>query len=159
MGPYEGIRREIILKLKHSRSEGLAEIVGELWVQERIESVRNCGIGAVVPVPLHWRRRWSRGYNQSEVLAAAWSLVLEAPLRRHWLRRSRPTALQTTLTPTARQENVRGAFRAARDSRLRGATVLLVDDVLTTGATASEAAKALKRAGAASVIVVTLGHG
>jgi ComF family protein len=159
LGPYEGVRREIILKLKHDQNEGLAEAVGEVWAGHAGEDVRGCGITAVVPVPLHWRRRWSRGYNQAEVLAAAWARALDVPLQSRWLRRSRPTQLQTSLTPTARHDNVRGAFRAPTDPRIRGSTILLVDDVFTTGATASEAAKALRSAGAARIVVAALGHG
>jgi ComF family protein len=159
LGTYESGRREIILKLKHSQNEGLAEVVGQLWAEHAGEVVRGCGITAVVPVPLHWRRRWSRGYNQSEVLAEAWAQSLRVPLERRWLRRVRSTVLQTSLTPTARHENVRGAFRTRSDPRIRGSVVLLIDDVLTTGATASEAAKVLKRAGADRVVVAVLGHG
>jgi ComF family protein len=159
LGPYEGLRREVILKLKHSANEGLAEVVGEAWAAERIAVIRNHGIDAVVPVPLHWRRRWTRGYNQAESLAAAWAKALDVPIQRRWLKRIRPTPLQTTLSATARRDNVYGAFRAARTAKLRGAVVLLVDDVMTTGATANEAAKALKKGGAARVIVAALGHG
>jgi ComF family protein len=159
LGPYEGGRREIILKLKHSQNEGLAEIVGDLWAAHALEVVRGCGITTVVPVPLHWRRRWSRGFNQSEVLAEAWAKSLQVPLASRWLRRVRSTAMQTSLTPTARRDNVRGAFRARPDPHFRGSVVLLIDDVMTTGATASEAAKALNRAGADRVVVAVLGHG
>jgi ComF family protein len=159
LGTYESARREIILKLKHSQNQGLAEVVGELWTSHAVETVRGCGITTVVPVPLHWRRRWSRGFNQSEVLAEAWAKTLHVPLAGRWLRRVRSTAMQTSLTPTARHENVRGAFRARPDPQFRGSVVLLIDDVLTTGATASEAAKALKRAGADRVVVAVLGHG
>jgi ComF family protein len=156
---YESVRREIILKLKHSQNEGLAEVVGDLWAAHAVEGVRGCGITTVVPVPLHWRRRWSRGYNQSEVLAEAWAKSLHIPLASRWLRRVRSTAMQTSLTPTARRDNVRGAFRARPDPKFRGSVVLLIDDVMTTGETASEAAKALKRAGADRVVVAVLGHG
>jgi ComF family protein len=159
LGPYEGLRREVILKLKHSQHEGLAEAVGDLWTRSRGDAVRKLTISAVVPVPLHWRRRWSRGYNQAEVLATAWTNALGKPLCRRWLRRPRPTELQTSLTKTARRENVRGAFSIRSDPSIRGAGILLIDDVLTTGATASEAARALKQAGAKHVFVAVLGHG
>jgi ComF family protein len=159
LGPYEGVRREIILKLKHGHQEGLAEIVGTSWAQSRVGVVQKHGISAVVPVPLHWRRRWSRGYNQADVLAAAWAKALGVPLHRRWLVRHRPTEFQTSLTRTARQDNVRGAFSVRADSSIRGMTVLLIDDVLTTGATASEAARALKQAGAKRIVVAVLGHG
>jgi ComF family protein len=153
------VRREIILKLKHNQHEGLAEVVGDLWTQSRGDAVRGLGITAVVPVPLHWRRRWSRGYNQAGVLAAAWANALGRPLEGRWLRRRRPTEFQTSLTKTARHDNVRGAFSVRADSAIRGASLLLIDDVLTTGATASEAARALKQAGAKQVVVAVLGHG
>ena len=69
LGPYEGLRREVILKLKHRQFEGLAEAVGELWADYAAPILRACSVGAVVPVPLHWRRRWQRGHNQAELLA------------------------------------------------------------------------------------------
>jgi len=159
LGPYEGLRREVILKLKHSQHEGLAEAIGDLWSRARSEAMRDLAISAVTPVPLHWRRRWSRGYNQAEVLAEAWAKALRKPLNRRWLRRHRRTELQTSLTKTARQDNVRGAFSIQPDRSIRGASVLLIDDVLTTGATASEAARALKQAGAKKVFVAVIGHG
>jgi ComF family protein len=159
LGPYEGLRREVILKIKRVEHEALAAAAGAAWVESRIHCLRDLGIVAVVPAPLHWRRQWARGYNQAQVLAAAWSAGLRVPLRRRWLRRIRPTLRQTALAPTARFENVHNAFAARRDPRMIGATVLVVDDVVTTGATASEAARALKRAGVANVIVAALGHG
>jgi predicted amidophosphoribosyltransferase len=106
----------------------------------------------------HWRRRWGRGYNQSETLARTWSVRLERPCRPGWLRRTRHTAPQTQQTPAGRWENVRGAFGARRHAGLRGRSILLVDDVLTTGSTCSEAARALRDAGAASVFVAVLAH-
>ena len=159
LGPYDGLRREIILKIKHVKHEALAAAAAAAWVCSRMHCLRDLGIVAVVPAPLHWRRQWMRGYNQAEALAEAWASGLGVAIRRRWLRRVRPTQRQTSLAPTARFENVRNAFAAGRDPRMIGATILFVDDVVTTGATASEAARALKRAGAARVIVAALGHG
>jgi ComF family protein len=158
LGPYEGLRRDIILRLKHGQHEGLAEAVGDLWAAESGERLLAIGAGAVVPVPLHWRRRWRRGYNQCAVLARALASGLQLPCRERWLRRVRATPFQTEVVPSARRDNVRGAFRAVVDRGMRGQTVLLVDDVLTTGSTASEAARALKQAGVARVVVAVLGH-
>jgi predicted amidophosphoribosyltransferase len=92
-------------------------------------------------------------------LAVAWAKALERPLQHRWLGRRRPTEFQTSLTKTARRDNVRGAFSIRLNPSIRGASVLLIDDVLTTGATASEAARALKQAGAKQVFVAVLGHG
>jgi predicted amidophosphoribosyltransferase len=105
--------------------------------------------------PLLWRRRWWRGYNQSESLARPLAARLGIPCRPSWLRRVRHTPEQKGQNVGAKLENVRGAFRA-RGSGLVGRCVLLVDDVLTTGATAGEAARALRQAGARRVVVAVL---
>jgi predicted amidophosphoribosyltransferase len=103
-----------------------------------------------------WWRHWQRGYNQSEALARALARRLGVPCRPRWLRRVRHTPHQTQQPPSARAGNVRDAFRARRGAPVTGATVLLVDDVLTTGSTASEAARALRAAGAARVVAGVL---
>ena len=110
----------------------------------------------VVPLPRHWWRRLERGYNQSTALARGLTDRLGLPSPVSCLRRIRHTATQTRLSATARHANVRGAFRAALPHHLQGKAVLLVDDVMTTGSTASEAARALRDAGAGSVIVAVL---
>lgn len=110
---------------------------------------------AIVPVPLHWKRRWRRGFNQSELLAKELSRRRRMPVVKA-LRRVRPTANQAGLTSAARRRNIAGAFQAKPGANLRGKRVLLIDDVFTTGATASACAAALKRAGAASVSLLTL---
>jgi ComF family protein len=157
LGPYEGLRRDAILRMKHGYNEGLAEAIGELWTTEAMGPLRAVGAGAVVPIPLHWRRRWTRGYNQAAALARALASGLRLPCHERWLRRVKATPFQSG-GRDARRANVRGAFQAATDPRLRGLTVLLVDDVLTTGSTASVAARALRAAGAARVVVAVLAH-
>jgi ComF family protein len=157
LGPYEDLRREAVLRMKHGYNEGLAEAVGELWAQEALGPLIAIGAGAVVPVPLHWRRRWGRGYNQAAALARGLASGLRLSCEESWLRRARATGFQAG-GREARRINVRDAFRAKADPRLRGQTVLLVDDVLTTGSTASTAARALRTAGAARVVVAVLAH-
>jgi ComF family protein len=157
LGYYEGALRDVILRMKQARHEGLAELVGELWADRAGADLRALGAAAVVPVPLHWWRRLRRGYNQSEAVARALAKRLGLPFRPRWLRRARNTPQQTAQqTPTARRENVRGAFAARRRTDLAGLTLLLVDDVMATGSTASEAARALRAAGAARVVVAVL---
>jgi len=107
----------------------------------------------VIPVPLHRRRLRERGYNQSELLAAEVSDRLGLPVRSDVLLRRQTTEAQSALTLEERRANVRGAFIAAR--ALDGQTVLLVDDVLSTGFTASECARVLRQVGAGQVIVLT----
>jgi ComF family protein len=155
LGPYEGRLREVVLRMKRASGEALAEAVGELWAECAEARLRALGADVVVPVPLHWRRRWWRGYNQSEALARPLAARLGLPCRPAWLRRVRHTPEQKGQSAGAKLENVRDAFRG-RGAGLAGRTVLLVDDVLTTGATAGEAARALRRAGAKRVVVAVL---
>jgi ComF family protein len=159
LGPYEGLLREVILRLKHPAGEGLAELIGKLWAEQAAPRLRELKPDAILPVPLHWLKHWRRGYNQSQALARALAEHLRVPCQSRWLRRVRPTPPQTQQTPGARLDNVRGAFRARRGLAVEGKTVLLVDDVLTTGSTASEAARALRVGRPARIVVAVLAHG
>jgi ComF family protein len=156
LGPYDGLLREVILRVKHQRGEGLAELLGELWAGRAAARFAALRIDVIVPVPLHWLRRWQRGYNQSAALSRGLSATLGVPCQPSGLRRVRHTSLQPNQSPAGRKANVRGAFRARAEPALRGRSVLLVDDVMTTGATADVAAGALIRAGAARVVVAVL---
>jgi ComF family protein len=111
------------------------------------------GFDGIVPVPLHWRRRLLRGYNQAERIARPLAGRLGLPVVAA-LRRSRPTPPQTSLGKAARLANLRRAFRVPHPRKVRGLRLLLVDDVATTGATLEAAAAALCRAGAAGVTAV-----
>lgn len=157
LGPYDGRFRDAVLLLKQAAGEPLAEELGGLLATVRAEALTAHKLEVVVPVPLHWMRRWGRGYNQSEAVARALAERLELPCR-SWLVRTRPTPSQRAQSAAARWENVRGAFRARRGAAMHGARVLLVDDVLTTGATADAAAIALRQAGAAQVVIAVLAH-
>lgn len=158
LGPYDGKLRDAVLKTKNLPGEILAETLGLLWADRDAARFRELRIDVLVPVPLHRWRRLERGYNQSAALADALASKLQVPTRRYWLRRVKPTPKQFTQSATARRENVKNAFRSTRSCRVKNLRVLLVDDVLTTGATASEAAKVLKAAGAAQVSVAVLAH-
>jgi ComF family protein len=154
LGPYDRLLRDLILRLKYHSGEALAEVLGELWAAHAAAQFHALQAEVVVPVPLHWLRRLRRGYNQSAAVAGGVARVLGLPCRPRWLRRVRNTPRQVGQSFAARLENVRGAFRARPAVAGRG--VLLLDDVMTTGATLAEAARALRAAGAARVAVAAL---
>ncbi len=159
MGQYESLLRDVILEIKHANGEGLAEVLGRLWVKTFCREFEELHAQLIVPVPLHWFRRFTRGYNQSETLALAIANELKIPCNPRCLRRIRNTPKQTLQSVQARMDNVKGAFSAHPGLTLADKRVLLIDDVLTTGATAGEAAKALRKAGASSVVVAVLARG
>jgi ComF family protein len=152
-GAYEGTLRELIHLYKYGRIETLSRPLGDLLaaaipLDERFD--------AVTPVPLHWRKQWQRGFNQSELLARAIArrrgiAVVSA------LWRARSTQVQAGLSNSERRKNVAAAFRCRRAGQtLTGQRVLLIDDVMTTGSTAAACARALKQAGAARVVLATV---
>ncbi len=151
-GAYEGRLRELIHLFKYDRIQPLAGPLGA-WLASALP--RDRSFDAVVPVPLHWWRQWRRGFNQSAMLALPVAKRYGARVV-HALRRTKPTAAQAGLTNSGRRANVAGAFRVKRRQDVEGRRVLLVDDVFTTGATASACGAALKRAGAREVTVLTL---
>lgn len=160
MAPYEGLLREVVLRVKSWTGEDLAEVIGSVWAKRMTERLAPLVPDVVIPVPLHWTRRWRRGFNQSEILARCLAKEMAIPCRPRALCRLRATPQQTAQpTPTARHANVKHAFQARVSFDLAGKTVLLVDDVLTTGATASEAARALRICKPKAVYVVVLAHG
>jgi ComF family protein len=157
LGSYDGVLRKVVLLLKHAHNEGLTELVAEAWAAHAGDRLRALGVDCVVPVPLHWWRRLRRGYNQSAVLARGLARALGVPAHLGGLGRTRKTVPQNQLASlTAKRENVHNAFKARPSLRCAGKVVLLVDDVLTTGSTAHEAARALRQAGARWVAVAAL---
>lgn len=161
-GSYDGGLRELIHLLKYDRVKPAANVLGRMLAEVIVElepSIEQKNV-VVVPVPLHARKLKQRGFNQAELIArAALKLVpgstqMEfAPLL---MERVRETASQIGLTSRQRRENLRGACVVRQPEKIARQDVLLVDDVMTTGTTASECARILKRAGAAEVWVATV---
>ena len=151
-GFYEEELRELIHLFKYGRVQTLAKPLGQLLAAAL---PREQSFDLIVPMPLHWRKRWQRGFNQSALLAGEISRRTHVPVRSA-LRRVKNTAAQAGLTNAKRRLNVSGAFRAKNNTVLSGKKILLIDDVLTTGATAASCARALKAAGAAEVTLLTL---
>ncbi len=155
VGSYEGALREAVHRLKFSGWTFIVPLLGELLTG----AVAQSGLWTadlVVPVPLHPRRLAERGFNQSALLGAAVARSFGASLEGRALVRTRATRSQVELGPDERGRNVRGAFRVPHPGLVAGARVLLVDDVLTTGATAGECGRALLDAGAAAVDLAVL---
>ena len=150
---YEGALREALHAFKFSRKRALARPLGDLALEQCAASLPE-GIEAVIPVPLARERERERGFNQALLLARRIAGRLELPTRPRWLVRVRATRPQSDLSAAERRANVRGAFRASR--RVAGRHVVVVDDILTTGATLGECARALREAGAWRVGVVTV---
>jgi ComF family protein len=147
-----------VLAIKHLAGESLAECLGRLWARERRSQFEALSTQLLVPIPLHWLRFWERGYNQAEALA--WGIAAELGIRcePRLLCRVRSTPMQTALSVDARRQNVAKSFRVSRWKTAKDLRILLIDDVLTTGSTASAAADALRQAGAAQVDVAVLAH-
>jgi ComF family protein len=156
LGPYDGAIRDLCLRLKHETNAWLAPWLSDLLVESRRDALDRLSSDAwVVPLPLHWWRQWRRGYNQADALARGLARRLDLPVHRP-LRRAVATRRLADLGLTERNQVMHGAFCARSRPKLTDRTVLLVDDVLTTGATCGDAARALKRAGAAQVIAIVI---
>ena len=152
---YDGNSSRLILGFKRGgRLDGVALFAR--WMAQAGEELL-ADTDLIVPVPLHRWRLLRRGFNQSAVLAQRIAGLSSGPGRRRVLQRHRATASQQGLSAAAREQNITPrAFRVARPERVAGARVLLVDDVLTTGATLTACASVLRRAGAERVDVLTL---
>lgn len=158
LGPYRGALREAVLEMKRPPGEPLSAAVGQLLAARKGDHIRELEPDGLIPVPMFWGRRMWRGTNSAELLAAEIGRILKIPVVSGLLVRMRNTRPQKDLSSGQRFRNVRGAFRVGRGYGLRDARIVVVDDILTTGATCSEVAKTLKKAGAASVAIVVAGR-
>jgi len=148
----------LIHLLKYDQVHPAASVLGHM-LASAIAKLELSGDVLVVPVPLHASKRRQRGFNQAELIAHSALKVVghqRFQLVTNVLERVRPTAAQIGLTRNQRQENIRGAFKVAHLSKVSGRELLLVDDVMTTGTTAAECARVLRRARAEKVWVATV---
>lgn len=150
---YSGPARELIQSLKYKRLRPLVQIMADLLIEDLEEKGIDFGKEAVVvPIPLSFWREGSRGFNQAELLGKALAEQLGLAFRTDLLQKIKDTPSQVGLPREERLKNVRGVFAAK--GPLDGRDILLVDDVTTTGVTAGEAAKVLKKSGAGQVWVL-----
>lgn len=151
---YDRHSRGLVLSLKHGDRTHLARSLGR-WMRRSGREVLD-GADLLVPVPLHWTRLFARRCNQAALLAHAIRSAGGPPVAPDWLVRRRRTPSQGRLGPLARERNVRGAFALRQGRSVAGKRLVLIDDVMTTGATADECARVLRRAGAGWIGVLTL---
>jgi ComF family protein len=151
---YDDVARTLVHALKYQDRTDLAPTMGR-WMARAGQELL-AGADALVPVPLHWRRLWARRFNQSAMLAAAVSAESGVPIAGAALKRVKPTAQQVGLSRSERALNVQGAFRVPAEGKaaVAGRRLIVIDDVLTSGATVDGCARALLRAGAANVDVL-----
>jgi len=144
----------LVLSFKYGDRLDLAPMMGRWMARAGRELLQDAD--ALLPVPLHWRRLWARRFNQAAALAGAISDISGVPVRHDVVARVRATPQQVGLSKTERADNVQGAFRvpAGQKANIAGRRLVLVDDVLTSGATVDTCARALLRAGAAHVDVL-----
>jgi ComF family protein len=157
-GAYDGELRELIHLLKYEQILPAAGVLGAM-LADAVRKLKLAEPVLVVPVPLHASKRRQRRFNQAELIArAALKKLSEKNLEfaAKVLIRVKPTVSQIGLTRPQRRENMRGAFQVVHLNRVKGSSILLVDDVLTTGTTASECARVLRKAGAEQVWVATV---
>jgi ComF family protein len=159
-GSYDGGLRELIHLLKYERVRPAVNVLGRMLADVIKELAPSFdGDVAMVPVPLHRSKQRQREFNQTELIARSALKLLPAGsvrLDSTMLERRRATQSQIGLSSHQRRENLRGAFLVPRPSDMKGKTILLVDDVFTTGTTVSECARVLRRAGASKVWVATV---
>ncbi|MBV8662808.1 MAG: ComF family protein [Hyphomicrobiales bacterium] len=145
----DGPARRLVHRLKYSDRGELADPLGAWMARAGAELLADAD--AIVPTPLHGMRLWTRRFNQAAALARAIASKSGKPFEPQWLQRVKATRSQVGLSRDQRARNVQGAFRVAPGAPVKGRRILLVDDVLTSGATANAAARALLRAGASDV--------
>lgn len=154
---YEGVAREAILQFKFHQKVGLGKYLAHVLMTQIPSRLNIAAYDLILPVPLYRTHHKQRGYNQAAVLARYVAHHYNLPLASHNLLRIRQVKAQSQVKGRqARRDNVKNAFHIREPQAIHNQQVILVDDVLTTGATVNECAKTLKKAGARSVLVLTL---
>ena len=155
----QGVTLEAIHRFKYQRALWFGNFLSDLLVREAVPALRGERWDWLVPVPLHPTKQREREFNQAELIAQQLAGATGIPVKTGLLRRVLPTRTQTQLTRSQREANMKNAFVADTKAGLNGERIVLIDDVLTTGATTSACAQALISAGAGDVCVWTVARG
>lgn len=154
---YKGEIREKILKFKFFNKPFLGKVFSKYIAY--ILKKKDISIDLIVPVPMYYMRYFVRGYNQSEILAKVISDEVGVRFSSNVLKKIRKSRVQSTLNAKDRKNNVMNTYSVNKKNEILGKSILLVDDIYTTGATVDECSKVLKENGAEKIIVVTIAHG
>jgi ComF family protein len=158
LGAYEGSLREAIHRWKYEGKTSFTPLFAE-WMAAGLKHYwKSDSFHFLLPVPLHTQRLRERGFNQALLLVKELSRRIGIPYEKTILQKKRPTIPQVNLSGVEREKGVRGAFHVIGEKEVEGKSILLVDDVYTTGATVNECSKVLLRGGAERVGVLTLAH-
>ncbi|MCP4190718.1 MAG: ComF family protein [Planctomycetaceae bacterium] len=156
LGLYEGELRAAVIRAKRISERPLAAAMGALLADHIVQTVPQPRADVVIAIPKFWMKRLVEGSNSSAVLADVVGRRLKIPVLADGLVAHRKTKKQSLLSMTDRRRNLKGAMRAGWDCNFRGDHVMLVDDIMTTGSTAREAARVLRKSGAKSVTLAVL---
>ena len=152
---YEGPIKNAIHGLKYGRKKYYGKKLARMYI-DFLKKHKIFDFDIIIPVPLHWKKEFLRGFNQSALISSYISRELNKPLILSDLVKIKNTCSQTKLSEKERKENVKESFHVRKSTFIKGKRVLLIDDVYTTGATVRESVKVLKKAGARKVIILTL---
>lgn len=147
-----------IYRFKYAKRKEYAEFYGQELSERFGEIIRRWNVDALVPVPIHKTRKRERGYNQAELLADQLNIRTGVPVKKNLLVRCRKTAPQKELNAFQRQNNLKKAFKISQND-VKLSTIIVIDDIYTTGSTVDEMARILKQAGVGKVYVLTLAIG
>ena len=160
LGPYAGLLRDLVILMKEPRAHAIAAATGAMMADRVLEACQGDLPEFVTFVPMHWRRRLRRRANNPERLARSVGRTLRLPVDSRVIRCLRTTEKQSLLTPAERFHNVRNAFGVVRAKRpIAGRHIGIVDDTMTTGATANEISRILLNAGAARITIILAARG
>jgi ComF family protein len=148
--------QQIIHELKYNGKFSIGTFLGKEAARQSKQQLNDWHIDFIVPVPLHHLKRAERGYNQSDFIGMGIKSELQIPLKTNAIRRIRFTETQTSMNLAERKENMQGAFKITKSKILKGKNILLIDDVITTGATITECGKVLKEIGANNIYAASV---
>ncbi len=154
---YQGLLQQLVIQAKNAGDETLMSQLGRLLGQEIKKHHQTADIDLMVPIPTHWKRQFfSKGFHGPSLIAQNIEKMTGIPQSQRILRAVKPTLKQGTLSRTARLQNVRNAFVCRHPNKVAGRSVMLIDDVMTSGATLIEATRMLKQVGAKQVVVAVI---